>query len=506
MDRLKPHAGAISILLFAVLGFVLIYERPIWRDEAQFWLILRDSASVADLLDKLQHEGHPPLFYLLSYPLSQRFVDPLALQVLHWAIGVIGICFFWWAAPFRVLNKILFTFGFFPFYEYFVVARSYGLVLLLIMITASLTPLRRRTYIPLGLVLGLLAMTHGYSLVIACVIAGIAVGEWMLSRDLRTGPNGKDRSWDPALALTLFLVLLGAALYPILATPDVRDDLVSPALDAPRIFRAAARMLQGLTIFLPNPTTVIEVGLIVLAGLLVLLFTAYWVRHHRFALGVLLFATTSLLVFMTVIFAGTAHRHGGFFFLIFLFVVWVRVAEPQRDPGSPRAKRGDGLAIFGTLALVVHLCAAIAFHARDAFVLPPSAGKVTAAYLVNEGLENRFIIGSESLKMAPLSVYMDRAFYAPQTQAMATYAEWGTYERIDLDEVLRRVGKVVCRHHPELGPEAYSTTNPPLFIVTEAEPLIPRPGLSLIASFTQGRREQYLIYEIDPVRWPCPRL
>ena len=46
-------------------------------------------------------------------------------------------------APFSKVNKTLFAFGYFPFFEYAVIARSYGLLFLLLMIACVLISRQR---------------------------------------------------------------------------------------------------------------------------------------------------------------------------------------------------------------------------------------------------------------------------------------------------------------------------------------------------------------------------
>ena len=48
--------------IVAVVGLVGAFNHELWRDEAEPWLIGRDSASPADLLRHMSTQGHPALW------------------------------------------------------------------------------------------------------------------------------------------------------------------------------------------------------------------------------------------------------------------------------------------------------------------------------------------------------------------------------------------------------------------------------------------------------------
>ena len=53
-----------------MISFLLIPYHEIWRDEAQAWLIARDTP-LKDLFSVLKHEGHPAGWFLLLMPFAK---------------------------------------------------------------------------------------------------------------------------------------------------------------------------------------------------------------------------------------------------------------------------------------------------------------------------------------------------------------------------------------------------------------------------------------------------
>ena len=78
---------ALVLVLFLVLGFVGVLNHELWRDEAEIWIIARDSGTLSELLVNMGTEGHPALWYLLNFLLTRATTDPLAMQLLQGVAG-----------------------------------------------------------------------------------------------------------------------------------------------------------------------------------------------------------------------------------------------------------------------------------------------------------------------------------------------------------------------------------------------------------------------------------
>lgn len=73
------HA-AFPLLALAVLA--LVGSHDFWRDEYQAWLIARGAATPLDLWSRLRFEGHPPLYYLVIWPLAHCGLPPVSAKIV----------------------------------------------------------------------------------------------------------------------------------------------------------------------------------------------------------------------------------------------------------------------------------------------------------------------------------------------------------------------------------------------------------------------------------------
>ena len=124
----KHVRALIFIAYIAVVVVVMCFHEP-WFDEAQSWLIARDS-SFADLLTLRPHyEGHPPLWtLLLSIPAKTGIPYEIGLkgvQILCTALLGGWLIF---RAPFSKLAVFLLPFTYFLCFQYGVTSRPYALL------------------------------------------------------------------------------------------------------------------------------------------------------------------------------------------------------------------------------------------------------------------------------------------------------------------------------------------------------------------------------------------
>ncbi len=115
--ELSPRACRLLIAAFFALGLVQIFHHPLWQDEWQAWLVVRDSPSLFELFRNLRYEGHPALWYLVLYPLSRVTTQPWPCNCCTWPWPP-PRSMFSAVSPFTRLQKILFIFGYFPCFEY----------------------------------------------------------------------------------------------------------------------------------------------------------------------------------------------------------------------------------------------------------------------------------------------------------------------------------------------------------------------------------------------------
>jgi len=149
--------------LFIIIGLFGAFNHALWRDEMQGWLVAWHSDNLIDLWKNNAPSGHPILWSLLIYFSKNITGTPISMQLMHWFLGSSAILIFWRFSPFNITTKALFTFGYFPFWEYFFVCRHYVIAELIIFTFCSIYNLKEKTYIPFSLCIGLLANTQALS-------------------------------------------------------------------------------------------------------------------------------------------------------------------------------------------------------------------------------------------------------------------------------------------------------------------------------------------------------
>ena len=328
-----------ALLAAAVLGLWLALviftatRHEFWRDEVRALSLARAAASPVDLYGLTQYEGHPVLWFLLLY-IGKSVADiPLVLPVISIAAAFAAVAIFMYESPYPFWLKCLFVFGGLPLYEYAVMARNYGISMLLLFTAAVAYRARDRHGWLLAAVLALLANTNAHSAILACLIAGLWA--WDLARRHRAAAGGARRL---RRYLPLVVVLAGVALCATWALPRENTILtsvgqgVSPAKLAGALFYAVlrpditfARLLPAwLPFWVAAPIFFLAVaGLAARPDLFLAAFTA------QVAFG----------VFFRVAQRGVL-RHQGLYLMFLVFLYWLLI-EFFGEAALRREKPGD---------------------------------------------------------------------------------------------------------------------------------------------------------------------
>lgn len=153
--------------IFFIIGYLGILHHEMWRDELRPWQIARTSQSVLDIFHAIKYDGHPSLWYLGLYIITRFTSNPFAMQVYHLLIATGVIFVFVCLSPFTKFQKILFSFSYYPFYEYAIKPRNYSLGILFIFLFCVFYSRRFKNYFILSIILFLLCQTSALGLILA---------------------------------------------------------------------------------------------------------------------------------------------------------------------------------------------------------------------------------------------------------------------------------------------------------------------------------------------------
>ncbi|AGY57659.1 hypothetical protein [Gloeobacter kilaueensis] len=435
--------------LFFVLGAAGLVNHAMWRDEINVWLIVRDSPSLPALLSNIKYEGHPALWYLCLYPLSRLSHNPALMQVFHLLLATLSVYLFVRHSPFTRPQKLLYLFGYLPFYEYLLISRNYAFGILLVFAFCTVHRTQPRKYLILSLLLALLANTNAYGLLIAgCLQA-------MLLLECAT----KGRPWGQVLAGS-GVFGLGAVAALALIIPNKDNTLAGGAtgwtlyFDLNHFFTALTRIWSGyIVVLVPNDAHAWEMVLFSIPAIGLLAFGGALLLRKPVACFFYLSATASLFVLTYVKFIG-AQRHFGHFFIVLLAALWLaeHYAESDRLPGRLQrwadfAERYRGR--FLTTILVFQLAGGIVAYCRD-WLVPYSASREAADFIHGHGLDRFFIVGSRDYAISPLCGYLDRQIYYPENRRLSSFVLFnGARKEVDAKETLDQVYQLLEKGTPE---------------------------------------------------------
>ncbi|HEU5341890.1 hypothetical protein [Edaphobacter sp.] len=224
MDILKPRAKptfalpeAFSLLGFCILLAWCIPHHESWFDEAQAWLIARDSSLRDLLLHRLHYEGAPALWHLLLWIEARLLVSFLGMHYIAGALSAFGIYIWLRFNPLPRVLSLLVPFTFFLQYQYAVIARSYSLFPLFAFALFALYQNRKSSPITFCVIAGLLA---NCSLHMAAFAAGAVLFYAADRRQLqREGSIAVSRRQLSVSAVVLLLAF-GVSAFVARPTPD----------------------------------------------------------------------------------------------------------------------------------------------------------------------------------------------------------------------------------------------------------------------------------------------
>lgn len=467
---LVENSMILGFALFTLLG---ILRHELWRDELQAWMLARDNASIVELLTNMKYEGHPALWHLCLYGLTQITHNPLAMQLFHWliAIGVMWLIVKF--SPFPILHKLLLSFNYFFFFEYAVISRGYSLGLFFLLLFCAIYDREKPRPIYAACILVLAANTSAYGLLLSSSMAFFMFMDYVISLRPRSykaiayiqgalilgmgwlisGGQIIRAKWPTESDAALMRPLTDFSVLQVNTVVDVQEsfglaDFVKNIANAiahvwdsyfpiPRLFNIHFWNHNILTENYIYPS----IGGISLGDYIALLLSAiifvvvvYLLASKPIILWTYGFGNLALFAFRVFVHETTSVRHYGHFFIMFFLCCWLFLKLPATSGTSQVA--GDGkrsrFLINYLMPVLFSVQAMSGIYAMSMdYLLPFSNSEETAAFLVSEGLQERFILGDNDKFVSVISGYLEVPVYYPEKQALATY--W-TFEPPELSE------------------------------------------------------------------------
>ena len=329
-NRIFVIAEYTSIIIFmAFLAIVMKYHEP-WFDEAQSWLIARDSSFLDMIWNVLRYEGHPPLWYIVLYlPAHLGIPYEIGLKSINFIFITLTVILIVKKSPFPLVIRLLLPFTYFIFYQYGVISRSYSLFAFVLFLVALNFPSRNQTPFKFAILLGLLCgvLIHGILIAFGIVIAWLI--ELFVSYKKTTSSFNikvfKRVFRNPifySLSLLAFVNLIYLSiLWP---KPDRFTLMQKTEFDLFKfLFNAIIDPLNGVVFnVIYNTSTSVNLNIILtFVGCLILTVAFFMWIHKK---GMLLYISIPYLLilsFMSLIYF--ARHHTGIYTLFFMFSLWI---------------------------------------------------------------------------------------------------------------------------------------------------------------------------------------
>ena len=434
-----------TVVLFLWLTVVIVAttRHEFWRDEVRALSLARAASSPLDLYGLTQYDGHPILWFLLLHIGVSIADTSVVLPATSILVAFAAVALFILFSPFPLWVRCLFIFSALPVYEYSVMARNYGISMLLLFVVALLYRNRARHPLALASSLALLANTNVHSALFAYMIAALWIWDSVIDQR-RSLARGRPLSLCLPLAIVFAGVFLCAAftmprentiLTPIRHSLNIRD-LAYAFLDA--VLRPEASFPKILPAGLPRAVRA------------PLLYCAVLGLAYRRDLLVAAFSCQTLLgVFFRIVYLGD-YRHQGLFLVFLLFLYWLFIdSSPDRGMSRPM-----GLLFF--LGFYIALLGLILGNvAKDRSTLwrdirlPKSSSRALGEFLNHSAIyRDAIIVPEPDYYLESLPYYANNKIYLSREHRFATFVSWTTVSdsQLSLGELISVARSVKSSH------------------------------------------------------------
>lgn len=523
---------------FFVIALIGVLTHEMWRDEHQAWMVARDASSLSGLLDNMNYEGNPALWHFFLFLITRVTHDPVFMQAFHLIIATSFIFIFNRYAPLSNLHKILFSFGYFPLYEYAVISRSYALGILLVFAVCALYKNRMSKYILIGILLALLANVTIYAIIIAGGIAGILVLDYFIYQQ-------KNAKATLQLVVGIVIFILGTAFSLYQIWPEKDNSFPAPYATnlfefarwwqvSSKLFTTYAYVPQveehfwNTSLFYKDPGAIVAGSfsdwlerypsfLFSWVLMPIVVFASGVIIFLRRPLILLLYTGTTLGLFSIYYYTALLHsRYCGYLLIALVICYWLAEYYPEK---KYRAGTTDTLSNLGkkisrpflTIVLALSVIGAvIAYSMEIQYKFTPS--RQVANYIKQNKIDTLPIFGITDFTISPLSSYLDKKIYYPQMSDTGSFIIWSKKRKDNMDykETVAALGAYVDNGHPRVlwiknsAPQVTSSDGKTSQDMIKA---ILRNDLQvdLINRFPPGilNDEQYFIYlvqKVDPTK------
>lgn len=445
--------------IFLTLGIILITRHEFWFDEINAWNRGYESLSISEFVATMKDsEGHPFLWNLILYFISHFITTNIeSMKVIHLAISTVSCFLFLKYAPFGQIVKILFVFGYFPFYEYSIISRNYAIGILPIIIFCILYKNKYKNIILISITLFFMGQANIYTFIISMVFSFMIVIEFIIDHKI-VKKNINKVHLIIASSVILAEIL---SIYWQLGSQAINGSVFGPSVYA--VFNKSFDQYKAsvyhvsrgiISAFIPIPqitlkfwrTNLVTAFLSKFRFLYTFLFSLVLMIIPIFTLKrrVIFFyiiGSISVLTIPFFVYVGSL-RHFGHLFLLLIAFLWISSMDNTKGQYLIRFKDRYNRIILSSFLIIVLLpsLAGSSIATYFDYRYPFSSGKQVAEYIENNYDKDKIIIvGYKDVDASTVATYLNKDIYFPQAEQFGRVCPWG--KRIfdlDADEIFRQ--------------------------------------------------------------------
>ncbi len=476
---------ALIMLIYTFIGVGILLSHEPWRDEAQAWLIGRD-LSFFGMIRQMYFEGHPCLWsFLLSF--FAKFHFP------YFTLNIISFLFMWISAflilvysPFSLIGKILIIFSFPFMYSYSVIARSYCLIPLSLILIALQYPTRHEHPFRYSLFVLFLAWTHVVMLGLVGILLAFFYGEELFLWKNKTKADKKVVL--KSLGIVIFFLLL--FILPI-GLGARNNNLV---INDTRESRESFYITRSLCYFIFGHANNRDI-LILLLLFIVAFFYEFRFYKKNFVMLIASFLFQGIVYYL---FYFMSYQRAETFIFIFIFFLWIQAKDRKC---ISQEKNFDEIVlrfiVYGILlSLLISYSITMSNYIKRDLKYSFSDSKKAAAFIRKNAPKNSLFITTDMPATEAMIPYFPKSlnyqFYGLENHAFFTFVTWNYQFQYFFDDyVLKLVREKFCNYDhiyiicPCSGSSCYTFPQ-----------LAGDEDILLVYSSEQGDNEMYTIYEV----------
>jgi hypothetical protein len=447
-DTDGPHRRLIALAMFVVwFGVVsfLAWTHLVWRDEVRALSLALQGDTVFAMLKGLHGEGHPAIWYLLLRAGHALVPRPEVLLLVSILVAAGAMLILVLRAPFSLPFLALFLLTRFSLYELSVMARNYGISMLLLFLFAVFYERHRDRGCVLGVLLFLLANCNVPS---ALLVGGLLIF-WFV--DILFGEAANRPRNIRIFLCNTALAVLGVVTCFITIFPTFNDSVVFDphgitfkmliqGICLPSIqFMDSCRLpgadrLARIIPLLGKPLTVFK-SLILFGSTLGL------IRRT----GAFLAALATLIgfsLYFAIVYPG-AYRHQSLWLVFIACMYWLAAPRnAQTEPPSPvpLTSFAGRLSTAGTALFVVVVLLQLPFSARKMIgnVMAPIAAldnrshNVSSIFTGHPDLKQAVVIADPDYLLETLPYYVSNPTYLMREQRYGNIVHFTRKAQLEL--------------------------------------------------------------------------